>query len=66
MKVIFVSEQHSRFIRIRNHEKLSPAHCNDLAKEPKTMFWGSFSLSVAASLMPVGGMMNLYKYINVA
>ena len=33
--------------------------------EAKKMFWGSFSLSVVASLMPIEGMMNLYKYINV-
>jgi len=33
--------------------------------EAKKMFWGSFSLSVVASLMPIGGMMNLYKYIDV-
>jgi len=29
------------------------------------MFWGSFSFSVVASLMPIEGMMNLYKYIDV-
>jgi len=28
------------------------------------MFWGSFSFSVVASLMPIEGMMNLYKYID--
>jgi len=33
--------------------------------EAKKMFWGSFSLSVVASLMPIEGMMNLYKYIDV-
>ena len=31
--------------------------------EAKKMFWGSFSFSVVASLMPIEGMMNLYKYI---
>ena len=29
------------------------------------MFWGIFSFSVVASLMPIEGMMNLYKYIDV-
>jgi len=29
------------------------------------MFWGSFSFSVVAPLMPIEGMMNLYKYIDV-
>jgi len=29
------------------------------------MFWGSFNFSVVASLMPIEGMMNLYKYIDV-
>jgi len=29
------------------------------------MFWGSFGFSVVASLMPIEGMMNLYKYIDV-
>jgi len=28
------------------------------------MFWVSFSFSVVASLMPIEGMMNLYKYID--
>jgi len=29
------------------------------------MSWGSFSFSVVASLVPIEGMMNLYKYIDV-
>jgi len=29
------------------------------------MFWGSFGFSAVASLMPIEGMMNLYKYIDV-
>jgi len=29
------------------------------------MFWGSFSFSVVASLMPNEGMMNLHIYIDV-
>jgi len=29
------------------------------------MFWDSFSFSVVASLMPIEGMMNFYKYIDV-
>jgi len=29
------------------------------------MFWGSFSFSAVASLMPIEGMMSLYKYIDV-
>jgi len=66
MEVIFFPGKHSRFIRVRNREKLSPAHCNELVKEPKTMFWGRYSLSVVASLRPVEGMMNLYKYIEIA
>jgi len=53
MKVIFVPGTHSRFIRIRNHEQLSPAHCNERVLEPKKMFWGSFSFSVVASLMTI-------------
>jgi len=28
------------------------------------MFWASFSFSVVASLKPIDGMMNLYKYID--
>jgi len=55
----------ARFIRIRNREQLSPVHWNELEKEAKKMFWGSFSFSVVASLMPIEGMMNLYKYIDV-
>ena len=65
MKVIFVPSKHSRFIRIGNREQLSPAHCNELAKEPKKMFWSSFSFSEVASLMSIAGMTNLYKYIDV-
>jgi len=65
MKVICVPGKHSRFMRIRNREQLSPAHCNELVKEPKTVFCGSFSFSVVASLMPIEGMMDLYKYIDV-
>ena len=44
---------------------MGPTHCNELAKEAKKMFWGTFSFSVVASLMPIEGMMNLYKYIDV-
>jgi len=29
------------------------------------MFWGSFSFSVVASLMPMESRINLYKYIDV-
>jgi len=29
------------------------------------MFWVGFSFSVVASLMPIEGIMNLYKYIDV-
>jgi len=29
------------------------------------MFWGSFSFSVVASLMPIEDMTNLYRYIDV-
>jgi len=29
------------------------------------MFWGSFSFSVVDSLMPIEGMVNLHKYIDV-
>jgi len=29
------------------------------------VFWGSFSFSGVASLMPIEGMMNLCKYIDV-
>ena len=65
MRVIFFFQGNSRFYRIRNREQLSPAHCNELVKEPKKMFWNSFSFSVVASLMPIEGMMNLYKYIDV-
>jgi len=70
-KVLFSDESHiffqgnSRFIRIRNREQLSPDHCKELEKEAKKMFWGSFSFSVVASLVPIEGMMNLYKYIDV-
>ena len=51
-------------MRIRNREQLSPAYCNELVKKPKKMFWGSFSFSVVASLTPIEGTMNLYKYID--
>jgi len=57
----FFPGKHSRFIRIRNREQLSPAHCNELVKEAKKMFWGSFSFSGVASLMPFEGMVNLHK-----
>ena len=58
-------QENSRFIRNRNREQLSPANCSELVKEPKKIFWGSFSFSVVASLMPIEGMMNLYKYTDV-
>jgi len=29
------------------------------------MFWGSFNFSEVVSLMPIEGMINLYKYIDV-
>jgi len=29
------------------------------------MFWGNFSFSRVRSLIPIEGMMNLYKYIDV-
>jgi len=65
MKVIFCSRETQKIYQDQNREQLSTAHCNELVKEPRTMFWGSFSFSVAASLMPIEGMMNLYKYIDV-
>jgi len=45
--------------------QLSPGHCNALVREPKKMFWESFSFSVIISLMPIERMMKLYKYIYV-
>ena len=70
-KVLFSDESNfffqgnSRFIRIRNREQLIPAHCNELGKEARKMFWDSFSFSVVVSLMPIEGVMNLFKYIDV-
>ena len=62
----FVQGKHSRFVRIRKGEQLSPAHFNEVRKDPqKKMICGSFSFSGVGSLMPTEGMMNLYKYIDV-
>jgi len=53
MKVAFFFRGHSRFIRIRNREQLSPAHCNKLVMEAQKMFWGSYGFSVEASHMSI-------------
>jgi len=44
-KVVLSDESHflfqrniTRFIRIGNREQLNPAHCNELAKNPKSCF----------------------------
>ena len=36
----------------------------ELVKDPKKSFWGSFSFSAVASLMPIEGMKNICKYID--
>ena len=54
----FVQVKHSRFVRIRKGERLSPTHFNGIVKQPpKKIFWNSFSFSGVGSLMPTEGMM---------
>ena len=63
--LFFVQGKHSRFIRIRKDEQLSPTHCSEVVKDPKRMFWVSFSFSGVTSIMPIEGMMNSYTCIHV-
>jgi len=54
--VFFVQGKHSRFVRIRKGEQLSPARFNEVCKTPKKMFLGSFTFSGTGLLMPIEGM----------
>jgi len=60
----FVQGKHSRFVRIRKGEQLSPADFTEVVKYPqKKMPWGSFS--GVDVLIPIECMMNSDKYIDV-
>jgi len=48
----FVQGKHSRFVRIRKGEQLSPAHFNELVKDLQKMFSGSFTFPRVGSPMP--------------
>ena len=68
MKVIFVQAKHSRVVRIKKGEHRAVQSCliNEVVKyRQNKMFWEMFGFSELGSLMPIEGMMNLYKYIAV-
>jgi len=53
---VVVQGKHSRFVRIRKGEQLSPAHFNEVGKISPKDFWGSCSFSGTGSLKPIEGM----------
>ena len=62
----FVKGKHNQFVRKSAGERLSASHINHSVKHPqKKTFWGSFSWKGVGSLVPVEGMMNTDRYIDV-
>lgn len=72
-KVIFSDETHlfvqgykANFVRRGDSEPLRPEHVEQTVKHPlKQMFWGFFTANGTGSLVPVQGMMNSTKYIEI-
>ena len=60
----FVQGKQSRFFRIRKGKQLSPAHFNEVVKDPKMRCSGAVNLFRRFTYMSIEGMMNLYKYID--
>ena len=70
--ILFLDETHfiiqgqrSRYVKKSHSEKPSPKHIDQSVKYPKKMFWGCFSINGPGPLVPVDGMMNSYKAIEV-
>ena len=62
----FVGSKHSQFVRKSTGERLLAAHINQSVKNPKKkMLWESFTWKSVWSVIPVEGMMNIDRYINV-
>lgn len=72
-KVIFSDETHlfvqgykGNVVRRGDSEPLTPEHFQQTVKHPlKQMFWGFFTTNGTGSLVPVQGMMNSTKYIEI-
>lgn len=72
-KVIFSDETHlfvqgykSSVVRRSEGETLRPDHIQQTVKHPsKQMFWGFFTTNGTGSLVPITGMMNSVKYIEI-
>ena len=72
-KVMFSDEshflvrgKHSQFVCKSAGEMLTSHHINESVKHPpKKMFWGGFIWKGVGSLVPIEGMMNTNKYIDV-
>ena len=61
-----VRGKHSQFVRKSAGEMLTSHHINESVKHPpKKMFWGGFTWKGVGSLVPIEGMMNTDKYIDV-
>ena len=61
-----VRGKHSQFVRKSAGEMLTSHHINESVKHPpKKMFWGGFTWKGVDSLVPIEGMMNTDKYIDV-
>ena len=62
----FVIGNHSQFVRKSAEERLSASHLNQSVKHlQKKMFWDSFTWKGVGFLVPVKGMMNTDRYIDV-
>lgn len=72
-KVVFSDETHllvqgyqSSFVRRSEDEPLRIDHIQQTVKHPsKQMFWGFFTTNGTGSLVPIKGMMNSVKYIEI-
>ena len=61
-----VRGKHSQFVRKSAGEMLTSHHINESVKHPpKKMFWEGFTWKGVGSLVPIEGMMNTDKYIDV-
>lgn len=62
----FVQGMRHQFVRRSDREPVSPAHIQQSIKHPvKQMFWGCFSFFGPGSLVPITGMMNSQKYLEI-
>ena len=72
-KVMFIDESHfevqgkrCQYVRRSIGEPIREGHIEQHVKHPaKVMFWGSFCFSGPIRLVPVSGMMNSDKYIDI-